>query len=51
MKKGSLAMEEGGPRVQIESGSNKGAFEDRCFINDDFEKECGFSVDHQVVSH
>ena len=50
-KKGSLATEEGGPRVQVESGNNKGAFEDRCLINDDFEKECGSSVDHQVVSH
>ena len=51
MKKDSQATKMGGPRVQIESGSGKGALGDRGLSNNDFEVECGCNVDHQVVSH
>ena len=36
-KKGSLAMEEGGPRDQVGSSDDEGTFEDRCLNNDNFE--------------
>ena len=36
-KKGSLATEEGGPRDQVGSSNDEGAFEDRCLNNDNFE--------------
>ena len=36
-KKGSLATEEGGPRDQVGSSDDEGAFEDRCLNNDNFK--------------
>ena len=36
-KKDSLATEEGGPRDQVGSSDDEGAFEDRCLNNDNFE--------------
>ena len=51
MKKDSQAMKMGGPRVQIESGSGKGALVDRGLSNDNFEVECGCNVDHQEVKY
>ena len=50
MKKDSLTKV-GGPRVQIESGSDEGNLGIRSLSNDDFEVECGYNVDHQVISH